>query len=183
METWQIAVITIVVAAFVVIIGGMAYERIRSRQLRERFGGEYDRRVTEIGSRRRAEAELRRREARVHTMKGRPLGVSDRERFVERWRICQARFVDAPTEALDAADHIVADIMHARGYMIDEPEDRLADLCAAYPERAAEFREAHEINNQRGHVTTEELRKAFVHFRALFDEMLGGQNEELKRAS
>src|SRR5213082_3388520 len=101
MEVWQIIAICVAVVAIAAAVGWLMYVRNRSRRLRDRFGPEYDRRVTELeGNRRRAESELTHREARVRSLKSRPLGVSDRARFVEQWRFCQARFVDSPAEAV-----------------------------------------------------------------------------------
>jgi len=185
MQTWQIA-IGVVAIAILAAIGWLIYTRKRSERLRDHFGTEYDRRVSELeGDRRRAEAELTEREARVQKLKHRPLTSSERVRFIDEWRMCQARFVDDPPGAVDDADQLLSDIMRARGYAIEDRNDRLADLCAAYPDRADDFRQTHAIfiKHHSGNASTEELRKAFVHFRSLFDEMLGGQDEELKRAS
>jgi len=186
MQTWQIVAIAIAVIAILAAIGWLVYTRKRSERLRDHFGTEYDRRVGELeGDRRRAETELTEREARVQELKHQPLSGSERARFIEEWRICQAKFVDDPAGAVDDADQLLSDIMRTRGYRIEDRSDRLADLCAAYPERASDFRQTNElfIKHRSGNASTEELRKAFVHFRSLFDEMLGGQDEELKRAS
>src|SRR5262249_47112813 len=165
MELSQI--VAIVIAAVVILgaIGWLIYTRKRSERLQGHFGTEYDRRVTELhGDRRRAEAELTEREARVQKLKLRPLSSSDHAKFVEQWRMCQATFVDDPAGAVDEADQLVSDIMRARGYTIDERNDRVADLCAAYPNRASDFREANDvlIEHRRGAASTEDLRKAFV---------------------
>jgi len=186
MELWQISAIVIAAVAIFGAIGWLIYTRKRSERLRGHFGPEYDRRVTELhGDHRRAEAELTEREARVQKLKLRPLSSTDRATFVEEWRICQARFVDDPAGAVNDADQLVGDIMHARGYTIDERNDRWADLCAAYPKRASDVRDANDIllKHRRGAASTEDLRRAFVHFRSLFDEMLGGHDEELRRVS
>ena len=184
MQIWEIvaiAVAIIVVAA----VGWWIYERNRTRHLRERFGSEYDRRVTELGNRRRAESDLARSEARVQKLKVRPLSASDRAKFLDEWRLCQARFVDDPAGAVNDADRIVTEIMRTRGYAVDDPYDRVTDVCAAYPAQAANYREANDIviRHHRGNTSTEDLRKAFVHFRSLFDEMLVGGEQELRRAS
>jgi len=186
MELWQ--TVAIVVAAVVILaaIGWLIYTRKRSERLRAHFGPEYDRRVEELdGNRFRAESDLTQREARVQKLKLRPLSGTDRAKFIEQWRMCQARFVDDPAGAVTDADQLVGEIMYARGYTVDERSDRLADLCSAYPQRASDFRETNEIflRNRRGTATTEDLRKAFVHLRSVFDEMLGGKDEEFKRAS
>jgi hypothetical protein len=184
MQVWQIVAICISIAILAV-VGWWVYERNRTRHLRERFGSEYDRRVSDLGDRRRAESELTRSEQRVRKLKTRPLALSDRTRFLDEWRLCQARFVDDPGGAVEDADRIVMDIMRARGYAVDDPYDRIADVCAAYPHHALNYREGCDIMilHRRGESSTESLRKAFVNFRSLFDEILGGQDEELKRVA
>jgi hypothetical protein len=181
-QTIAIGIALVIVAAAV---AWWVYERGRTRHLRERFGPEYDRRIAARGDRRRAESELARSETRVEKVKVRPLSVSDHRRFMEEWRLCQLRFVDDPAGAVTDADQIVTNIMHTRGYAVDDPYDRVADVCAAYPRHADSFREANEIvvRHQRGNASTEDLRQAFLDFKGLFGEMLGGQDEELKRAS
>ena len=53
-------------------------------------------------------------------------------------------------------------------------EQRTGDISVHYPEVVANYREAHRISiaNQRGQSNTEDLRRAMVHYRALFDELL-----------
>jgi len=185
MELWQTLAISAAIVIVVAVVAWLIYERNRTRHLRERFGPEYDRRTAALGDRRRAESELAKSEMRVEKVKVRPLSTSDHMRFMEEWKLCQIRFVDDPAGAVDEADHIVTDIMRTRGYAVDDPYDRVADVCAAYPNHASAFREANEVvgRHHRGDASTEDLRRAFVNFRALFDEMLGGQDEKLKRVS
>jgi hypothetical protein len=186
MDVWEIVAIAVAAIVLLAAVGWLMYTRKRSVRLRNRFGLEYDRRVSEMeGNRREAESELLEGESRIHRLKSRPLSKPDRMKFAEQWRECQARFVDDPAGAASEADQLVDRIMHTRGYKMDNPEDRLADICAAYPARAADFRGAHEVllRHRRGEASTEDLRKAFVHFRSLFAEILGGEDEELKRAS
>src|SRR5262249_49585442 len=117
MQTSQIVAIVVVAIAILAAIGWLLYTRRRSERLRGHFGTEYDRRVTELeGDRRRAEAELTEREARVQKLQRRPLTSSERATFINEWRRCQARFVDDPEGAVDEADQLLSDIMHARGY-------------------------------------------------------------------
>jgi len=184
MQTWQI--LAICAAIFVIAaVGWYVYQQSRSRHLRSRFGAEYDRAVTDIGDRRRAESELARRENRVNKLEIRPLSVEDRMRFTDRWRLVQSQFVDDPAGAVTEAERLVAEIMGARGYASDTLDERLADVSAAYPDRAPDYRAAHAILRRHfdDGVQTEELRYAFVRYRTLFGELLGGQDEELKRAS
>jgi hypothetical protein len=183
MQTWEIITICVAVAIVVGLFGFLISDWVRSRHLRGHFGQEYERTVSEMGDRRAAESELARREKHVRSLKVRPLNVSERQRYLEQWKLCQTQFVDDPAGAVDSADGLVTEIMRARGYSADNPHDRLSDISAAYPNMITEYRMADEIVTRRDDASTEDLRKAFVQYRALFDEMLGGQDEELKRAS
>ena len=185
MQVWQTIVIGVLILVVAAAVAWLVSQRNRTRHLRERFGPEYYRRMEALGDRRRAEAELARSETRVEKVIVRPLSATDRMQFMEEWRLCRARFVDDPAGAVNDADHIVSNIMSTRGYAVDDPYDRLADVCAAYPHHADAFREANDIvvRYQQGNASTEDLRRAFLNFKALFDEMLGGRDEELKRAS
>jgi hypothetical protein len=185
LQTWQLAAIAI---AGIVILAAIAFwitSRRRTRHLREHFGPEYNRTISETGSRRAAESELARREERIRNLDIRPLSVSDKQRLREHWASCQAQFVDDPAGAVHAADGLLTEVLRARGYAADNPYDRISDISAAYPRHATRYRFAEDLvtRHRRGQGSTEDLRRAFVHYRALFDEILGGEDEELKRAS
>jgi hypothetical protein len=98
---------------------------------------------------------------------------------------CQTAFVEDPADAVDQADRIISDVLRARGYSVTNPYERMTYISAAYPRHVEDFRTADEIvtRHHRGEASTEDLRKAFIHYRALFDEILGGRDEERKRAS
>jgi hypothetical protein len=185
LQTWQIVAFAVVAIIVLAAIGFWMSRRQRTRRLRDHFGPEYNRTIAEVGNRRAAESELARREERIRTLEVRPLSVSDKQRFREQWTACQAQFVDDPAGAVNAADGLLTDVLRARGYAADNPYDRMADLSAAYPRHATRYRFAEDLvtRHRRGQGSTEDLRRAFVHYRALFDEILGGQDEELKRAS
>jgi hypothetical protein len=62
--------------------------------------------------------------------------------------------------------------MRDRGYPLDDVENR-ADLVATdHAELAGHYRSAHEVGRRADDASTEELRQAFVHYRALFVELL-----------
>jgi len=182
LSQWILFAIVVVALAA---IAWLLYERNRTKHLRAHFGPEYDRHVSEVGNRRRAEAELARSEDRVRKATIRLLSESEQARFREEWKLCQARFVDDPAGALVDADRILIDIMRIRGYRVDDPINRVTDISAAYPNHSAELREANDIvmSHRRGNASTEDLRRAFIQFRSLFDEILGGKNGKLERAS
>jgi hypothetical protein len=185
MQSWQIVILVLLAAVVAVVAGGLIYQQIKSWRLRHHYGSEYDRTVVQFGDRRRAEAELARRQERIRGLDLRPLSASDRVLFAEHWRQCQAQFVEDPEGAIASADRLLTDIIRARGYSADNPQERIADISAAYPDHVNSYRLANEaVSRQRhGQASTEDLRKAFIHFRELFDQILGEHDEELKRAS
>lgn len=184
-STTQIA-IAIAVALVVVVAGITIWLFVRKRRterLRTQFGGaEYSRAVKEGGSRSKAETTLDERAERVERLNIRPLSPGDRARFVESWRSVQARFVDGPGGAVSDADRLLGDVMSTRGYPVGDFEQRAADISVGYPLVLENYRSAHAIAIRQlaGHASTEELRQAMIHYRTLFDELVG--EPELARA-
>jgi hypothetical protein len=86
----------------------------------------------------------------------------------------QGRFVDNPKSAVGQADQLVRELMLKRGYPMGDFERQAADISVDHPEVVAHYRAAQAIavRDGRGEADTEELRKAIVHYRALFDELL-----------
>lgn len=181
----QTLLVTLAVAAIavIVVLVVLAANRRRTRDLRNRFGEEYDRLVREAGDRRKAEAELTAREKRVKKLELHPLAVPDRERFTNTWTAVQARFVDDPRGAVAEANRLVKEVMLARGYPVTDFEHRAADISVDHPHLVSNYRAAHDIaaKSERNAATTEELRTAFVHYRALFDELLDVRDVETAR--
>jgi hypothetical protein len=176
MDAW--VWIVIVAAAIVLALLIAAWLRARSKQtdrLREGFGPEYDRAVEEAGSRRAAESELTDREKRREELEIRPLAPGARDRFADRWRTVQERFVDDPNGALEDAHVLVVEVMRERGYPTDDFEQRAADVSVDHPHVVENYRAAYAIS-ERDDVDTEEQRQAMVHYRALFDELLEAES-------
>jgi hypothetical protein len=148
--------------------------RARSKRLQARFGPEYARSLETAGDREKAEAELAAREKRVEQLKLVALPAAEAARFAQAWEALQARFVDDPTTVVGEADQLVRDLMHKRGYPMGDFEHRAADLSVHHASVVENYRAAQAIasRNSRGGVDTEELRRAVVHYRALFDELL-----------
>ena len=73
------------------------------------------------------------------------------------------------------ADRLVGEVMHARGYPVGEFEQRVADISVDHPHVVMNYRAAREIADRhaRGRASTEDLRQAMVHYRALFGDLLG----------
>ena len=167
-----IAVAAIVIVAVVAAVGWSAYQ---TRRLKSRFGPEYDAVVRRAGSKAKAEKELRQREQRVQKFQIVPLSAADVARFSNSWSRLQGSFVDDPKGVLIEADKLVRDLLVKRGYPVADFELRAADISVDHPIVVNNYRAAQRIVSldQRGEASTEDLRKAVVHFRALFDELLG----------
>jgi len=166
----------LIIVAALVLLGVMwfAGRRQRSAALRERFGDEYDHTVAEFGDRRQAESELESRRKRVEDFDIRPLSARDQEHFVADWKGTQAHFVDDPSAAIREADQLVGELMQTRGYPVGDFEQRAADVSVNHPTVVTNYRAAHHISieNDRGAASTEDLRQAMVHYKALFEELL-----------
>jgi hypothetical protein len=165
------------VAVVVVVIAGVAWyglSRRRTAQLKKRFGSEYDRTVQTEGNVRKAEAALAARARHVAHLNIRPLSAEDAMRFSDVWRRIQARFVDDPQGAVAEADRVVGEVMNARGYPVGNFEQRVADISVDHPDVVMNYRATREIAavHARGQATTEDLRQAMVHYRALFTDLL-----------
>jgi hypothetical protein len=159
-----------------VVAGVVWYElrRRRSAALRARFGPEYDRVVHSTGAVKQAEASLEARARRVESLHIRPLSADDATRYGQTWRKVQERFVDDPRSAVSEADRLVGEVMHARGYPLGDFEQRVADISVDHAGVVMNYRAAREIAqaHARGEASTEDLRQAMVHYRALFDDLL-----------
>ena len=178
-----VAIATFVVGLIIADIAvWLSHRKRRSERLRTQFGGsEYDRAVKEDG-RRLAEAGLNERTARVESLNIRPLAQSDRLRFLELWRRVEARFVDGPGGAVTEADQLLGDVMSTRGYPVSDFEQRAADISVDHPLVLENYRTAHDIalRQRKGEANTEDLRQAMIHYRTLFEELVG--EPELARA-
>jgi hypothetical protein len=178
--TTQLMLVLIIGAIVVVAAVFFAVRRRRSEELRQRFGPEYDRTVREARTVAQGEAMLQQRQARVERLHIRALPPEDARRFSQAWRDVQTRFVDDPKGAIVDADRLVAEVMHARGYPVGDFEQRVEDISVDHPNVVMNYRAARDIvrEHERGHATTEDLRQAMVHFRALFTDLLGTPTEE-----
>jgi hypothetical protein len=172
--------VVMIIAAVVIVVAGIAFLQItrkrRTERLRTQFGGtEYSRAVKEGGSQRKAEAVLDKRADRVEAFHIRPLAPADRARFVESWTKVQTRFVDSPGGAVTDADQLLGDVMSTRGYPVSDFEQRAADISVDHPQVIENYRAAHQtaLRQLKGLASTEDLRQAMIHYRTLFDELVG----------
>ncbi|HSC18891.1 MAG TPA: hypothetical protein VLC74_08255 [Rhizomicrobium sp.] len=181
----QIVVAAAVVIVILLIVAAViwASRRMHLRSMRKRYGPEYDRLVVEMGSRKRAEARLAERERRVSQYDIRPLSEADRTRYMQAWKNVQARFVDDPGEAVGDADELLGKAMATRGYPMSDFDRRSADLSVHYPVVAQNYRSAHDValRHRDGKATTEDLRQAMIHYRALFEEVVTDDHKQDSR--
>lgn len=169
---WILLLAVIVIAAVAIYY---ATRVLPSRRLRSHFGPEYDDAVARLGDRKRAEAELALREMRVAKLNIRELTPQERDEFKRAWLEQQAAFVDEPAQAVADSDRLIARVMEARGYPVRDFEQQAADISVQHPHVVREYRLGHaiELARQDGRATTEDLRQALVHYRALFSELVG----------
>ncbi len=165
----------VLIAIVVAVAGWLIVQRQRSLRLKRRFGPEYDLTVSEFPNRARGEAELLKREQRVARLTIVPLSPADAVRFSQAWNALQGRFIDNPKGVVVQADQLVRELMEKRGYPMGDFERRAADISVDHPDVVANYRAAQVIaaRDASGEADTEELRKAVVHYRTLFDELLG----------
>jgi len=146
----------------------------RTKELRSKFGPEYNRMARAEGDAARAEEELLKREKRVKKLDIKPLSTQQRNEFADDWEKAQAEFVDDPTAAVAHADALVQEVMKVRGYPVVDFEQRVADVSVDHPAVAQNYRLAHDIAGRHEHedVGMEKLREAMLHYRALFADLL-----------
>jgi len=175
MSTAGTVILIVVLLVVLFAAGWFLGELMRSRRLRNRFGPEYDRSVGAAESRRAAERELTAREKRYAQLKLRPLSDSARAGYTEQWARVQERFVDDPGDTVLEADELVYAVMRDRGYPTDGFEQQAADLSVEHGAVINHYRDGYHIRTRhdRAEATTEDLRQALVHYRKIFQSLVG----------
>jgi hypothetical protein len=175
-SVWIIVAIA-VVALLIIAAVMISQRRRRSEHLKDHFGPEYERAVEAKGDRSKAEADLLAREKRVEKLDIHPINAAERKDFIQRWTEVQARFVDEPPRAVAHADALLGDVMKARGYPVSDFEQRAGDISVDHPNVVEHYRAGHDIaiRHERGEASTEDLRQAMIHYRALFDNLVGAE--------
>jgi hypothetical protein len=188
MAVWEWILIVGVVLVVGVGVGAFVASttrRKRTEGLKERFGPEYERTVSLAGEPKAAEKELAARERKRKKLDIHPLTPESANGYVTRWRAVQTAFVDHPASAVGEANVLVTELMRERGYPVDDDFDQqAADISVDHPTVVNNYRAAHDIHlsQQQGEVGTEAQRQAFVHYRALFDELVETDTNESQEA-
>ena len=173
MEMWDW--IVVVVAIVAVLALAAAFIRIRQRRthLKERFGPEYQRAVSDHGIAG-AESHLSDVEGERDNLNLRDLPSTTRDRYLDEWRQAETRFVSDPRDATRAAERLVVRVLHERGYPESDDDGRLVSLVSAdHPDIADRYRHGHAmLEGVDGAESTESLRKAMLDFRAVLEDVL-----------
>jgi hypothetical protein len=169
-----VAASVVVGVALLIVAAGFVRSRNRTRRLQQHFGPEYERLLAETGDQKAAEKELTNRERKREKLDIVPLTHAAQTDFSTRWHQVQTGFVDNPATAVGVADRLVTEVMRTRGYPVDDFDRRAADISVDHPRVVENYRAAHgiHVSQQGGDVSTEQQREAFVHYRALFEELL-----------
>ncbi len=173
-NTTQLVLVAVVFLIIGVLVA-MAFTRVqRTKRLKERFGPEYERAMNETGNKRQAEDELDARLAHVNALQIRPLTAEEVNRYALDWQETQTEFVDEPLTALQKADHLIREVMKAKGYPVEDFEQRAADISVDYPDLVTDYRGLHliAVKEKEDEISTEEMRQAMVHGRALFENLI-----------
>jgi hypothetical protein len=184
METWEWIVIAAAAAAAVLLLIAVAAwfgRRRRREHLQERFGDEYDRSVSSEGKRT-AEQRLSEVEKEHEQLDIRPLSPAARDRYLEEWRQAEARFVNDPELAARSAERIVVRLLEDRGYPTGAgTETQAAHVAVDHPDVVERYRHGHAMLDTDGDEYTENLRKAMIDFRAVFEELAVAEEREVTR--
>jgi hypothetical protein len=174
MPSWVWVLIAIAVVAVLAVVVWQALARRRTGRLQQQFGSEYNRTLTTADSKRDAEAELQAREERRQQLEIRPLSQGARDRYLQSWQSVQAQFVDDPRGAVASADSLIKSVMAERGYPVEDFEQRAADISVDHPQVVENYRQGHRLARASadGRDSTEDLRQAMRHYRALFDDLV-----------
>jgi len=171
---WVWIVIVAAVVLVVALVAWRATARKRTKALQGQFGPEYERTLESAESKRAAESELASRQQRREQLEVRPLTAAARERYLTQWQSVQAQFVDTPAAAVASADQLIQSAMAERGYPVDDFETRAADVSVDHPQVVENYRQGHRLAERSadGNGSTEDLRLAMRHYRALFEELV-----------
>jgi hypothetical protein len=211
-------IILAIVLAVIVVLGAAALIRRtgthdKGRDLRRRFGPEYDRVAARHGDQESAEQELAARVREHDALQLRPLAQDERERYERTWNSVQERFIDDPRGATQQADQVISGLLTAIGYPSEDRERQLELASVDHAYALGDYRQARELaqrgldggaavetartdgvsgtNGSNGTngtrdgaaaSSTETLRQALLHYRVMFNDLLGHAGAERAHA-
>jgi hypothetical protein len=173
-----VIIIAVIIVAAVVVLGPALLRQVR---MRRQFGPEYDRLAKELGARK-AAAELTARQRRVEALGIHPLSAEQQASYSGEWTAVQEGFVDSPAAAVSAAGRLIWAVMRDRGYPADDRNASMEALSVYHARSLDGYRQAEGIRAESA--STEDLRKAMISYRALFQDVAGiptGRGQFLRR--
>lgn len=178
MAIWAWILIAVAVVAVVAVV--IVLRERRTSSLRERFGPEYERTMQQQSGRRAAERDLRNRQKQRARLEIRPLPEPARAQYAAEWRAVQERFVEQPSSAVLAADALVRRVMSDEGYPVENFNAQSDLVSVDHPRVVENYRLAHDVyeRTQAQQASTEDMRRALLSYRSLFDELLAAGSAE-----
>ena len=174
--SWFFIAAAVLIALTLVLIAVLSVAgRRKTRRLKEHFGAEYERAVDVAGDQRAVEQELVAREQKREKLDIVELSPAAHQRYAQQWTAVQRSFVDDPSDAVGYADRLVTEVMRERGYPVDDFDQRASGISVDHPDTVEHYRAAHTLHlaQEKADIGTEAQRQAFVHYRALFEQLLG----------
>ena len=169
-------VVTLIVAAVLIVTSAGGWLRYERRKLRASFGPEYETVAREHDTPRQVDRELRRRKNMHAELSVQEISEQEREYFTSSWENLQGGFLDSPSVSLVSAEQLIARLLDAKGYPGADSDEQLALLSVEHAEPLADYRAAQQISKHAKadpeSTSTEELRQALVFYHALFNELL-----------
>ena len=187
--TTTLIVVVIILLIAVGVLGFIVLKHQKSERLKKQFGPEYDRRLAETNDRKSVEDDLQALNKRHNELKIHELDPEEREKFQNSWGDVQATFVDDPRRAVIDADRLVNGIMRARGYPVEDFDQRADDISVEHADVVRHYREARTVrdasskSSDSGQVDTEAQRHAVTAYRALVESLLGHHSDRAQHSN
>ena len=127
-------------------------------------------------------AARRRGRARPQAQAIRRLSDAERVRFAQSWGKALARYTLLASVA--EADQLLTEVMRLSGFPIADIAQRGAHVSLEHAGVVENYRAGHDLalKSHRGQASTDELRQALVHYRALFEALVEGSPSVLAAA-
>ncbi len=183
MTTNEIVLLVVAIVVVLLIVAAVlaaSKKKKRTQELRGTFGDEYDRTVDSSGKRRDAERELAQRQQEHQQLDIRPLSAASRQRYLTAWDGVQSRFVDNPVLALSEADALITQLLGERGFPTGDARESERMLSVEHGRVLEGFRAGHAIEqaNSTNRADTEQVRQGMLHFREVFESLVGEGDRE-----
>ena len=180
----------IALTATVVIIAVMAYAarcEYDMRKARKSFGPEYDRVRAQYGGAHATNRELARRTQMYDELRLEPVSADDQDFYAASWEHVQGGFLDDPAAALGSAEQLVARLLAARGYPVEDRDLQMALLSVQHGDTVAGYRQAawagERLRANPTRVTTEQMRTALMEYQTFFADLLAAPGAVASRRS